>query len=191
MKNLVVLLEEASAREMLKGFLTNIIPEQIHIRYIVFQGKQDLEKQIVRKLRGWLEPETCFLILRDQDSADCIQVKQNLAQLCREGGKPNTMVRIACRELESWYFGDLEAVEKGLGLDHISQSKNKAKFRNPDSIVHPASELMRLTNYKYQKISGSRAIGPYLDQNRNTSHSFNVFVSGVKRLIKDCGGLMP
>lgn len=33
------LLEEPSANEMLKGILPRILPENIHVRYVVFDGK--------------------------------------------------------------------------------------------------------------------------------------------------------
>lgn len=120
MSKLVFLLEEASAKAMLEGLLPNIIPESIDPKYIVFDGKQDLEKQIERKLRGWLEPNSAFIVLRDQDSGDCLEIKEVLVRKCNEAQKPDTIVRIACRELESWYFGDLKAVEKGLELSNLS-----------------------------------------------------------------------
>ena len=43
MKHLVFLLEELSAEEMLKGVLPKILPEGIHVKFIVFEGKQDLD----------------------------------------------------------------------------------------------------------------------------------------------------
>jgi len=44
MKTIVFFLEEPSAREMLEGVLPRILPENIQTRYLIFQGKQDLEK---------------------------------------------------------------------------------------------------------------------------------------------------
>ena len=98
--NLVFLLEEPSAREMLKGLLPRVLPHPMQIRYIVFEGKQDLEKNIIRRLRGWRVPDSVFVVLRDQDAADCLTVKRKLARKCEEAGKPETIVRIACREIE-------------------------------------------------------------------------------------------
>ncbi len=46
MKTIVFFLEAPSAREMLVGVLPRILPEGIQVRYIVFQGKQDLEKNL-------------------------------------------------------------------------------------------------------------------------------------------------
>lgn len=183
MTTLVILLEEPSAREMLRGMLPRILPQSVFVQYVVFEGKQDLEKQLMKRLRGWRTPKSAFVVLRDQDSAECETVKEKLVGLCRKASKPEALVRIACRELESWYFGDLPAVEAGLKVSGLSPLSAKARYRNPDAIVNPAAELRRLTEGTYQKLSGSRAIGPLLNPERNTSHSFRLFVDGVKRTV--------
>ena len=41
MNTLVFLLEEPSAKEMLKGILPRLLPEHIQPQFIVFEGKQD------------------------------------------------------------------------------------------------------------------------------------------------------
>jgi len=182
MRTLVFLLEEPSAKAMLEGFLPGILPEDVFPRFIVFEGKQDLEKQLGKRLHGWKTPESTFLVLRDQDNGPCEPIKERLARICEEAGRPETVVRIACRELESWYFGDLAAVEEGLGLKGLVKSSSKARFREPDAIVDPARELETLTEGTYQKVAGSRAIGPHLEATRNTSPSFRVFVEAIQRL---------
>ncbi len=78
MSNLVCLLEEPSAKAMLSIVLKKIVPDFMTIRFIVFDGKQDLEKQIERKIRGWNQPSSYFLIMRDQDSGNCYDIKANL-----------------------------------------------------------------------------------------------------------------
>ncbi len=57
MKTIVFFLEEPSAREMLAGILPRILPNEMQIRYVVFQGKQDLEKNLKAKLRGRMLPD--------------------------------------------------------------------------------------------------------------------------------------
>ncbi len=59
--NLVFLLEEPSAREMLKGLLPRVLPAAVQPRYVVFEGKQDLEKNMIRRLRGWRAPNSVFV----------------------------------------------------------------------------------------------------------------------------------
>ena len=183
--NLVFLLEEPSAREMLKGLLPRVLPHPMQIRYIVFEGKQDLEKNIIRRLRGWRVPDSVFVVLRDQDAADCLTVKRKLARKCEEAGKPETIVRIACREIESWYFGDLAAVGAGLGLPNLVRYANRKKYRVPDAIHAPGNELRRISRNTYQKVSGSRAIGFRLSPDTNRSHSFGVFIEGIRRAVAE------
>lgn len=184
MSEVVFLLEEASAREMLQGLLPRILPEDTPVRYIVFEGKRDLEAQLVRRLKGYRAPHARFVILRDKDPSDCHDVKAVLVSKCREAGHPNALVRIACHEVESWYLADLEAVERALDIRNLSSKQKKAKYRAPDALANAAEELEKITGYCYQKTAGSRAIGPHLDPNNTRSHSFGVFVSGLKRLLE-------
>lgn len=183
MKTIVFFLEEPSAREMLEGVLPRLLPPDITPRYLVFQGKQDLERNLVKKLRGWKMPRSVFVVMRDQDSGDCVAVKHKLVELCRQGGRDDVLVRVACRELESFYLGDLHAVEAGLGLKGIAVQQERKKFRRPDFLGNPSEELYKLTNDEYEKVLGSRAIAPYLKLIGNRSQSFNVLLSGIQKLV--------
>ncbi len=92
--------------------------------------------------------------MRDQDSGDCKAIKNKLVGLCSEAGKDGVLVRVACRELESFYLGDLVAVEKGLGIKGLKTQQQGKKFRNPDALGNPAEELFRLTSNTYDKVFG-------------------------------------
>ena len=152
MKTLVCLLEEPSAKEMLKGVLPRILSHDIDVKYIVFDGKQDLEKQMTRRLKGWGVPNSVFLVMRDQDSGDCVNIKNNLAEKVAGSNKQDDIIiRIACHELESFYLGDLSAVEQGLGIEGISRLQNNKKYRSPDSLDNAFGELERLSKKRYQK----------------------------------------
>jgi hypothetical protein len=183
MMTLVFFLEEPSAEEMLKGILPKFLPDHVFPRFIVFEGKHDLEKRLQQRMKLWRAPNSRFFVMRDQDSGDCRVIKQNLLDKCKDAHNPKTVVRIACHELESFYIGDLKAVEKGLGIRGLSKQQNKRKFRKPDGLFNPAQVLMGLTKNSYQKVSGSRAIGRYMDLENNLSHSFNVLVKAIKRAI--------
>jgi hypothetical protein len=180
--HLVFLLEERSAKEMLDGLLPRLFPQPVSYRCIVFEGKQDLEKQLVRRIRGYRVPGARFIVMRDQDSGECHLIKERLSELCRQAEHPEALVRIPCREIESWYLADLKAVEDGLGLTGIAALQKQSKYRNPDALASPVLELDRITKGRYQKISGSRAIGPNLDPANVRSNSFKVFVEGVKNI---------
>lgn len=187
MSELVFFLEEPSAQAMLEGLLPRLLPEIKTVRYIVFEGKQDLEKQIQRRLRGYRSPGAKFVVLRDQDSADCRIVKAGLKKKCEDAGRPETLIRIACHELESWYLGDLAAVETALQIRGLGGFQNGAKYRRPDNIANAAEELSKLTKGVYQKILGSRVIGPLLDLENTRSPSFRVFISGLRTLAQTPG----
>ncbi len=182
MNQMVFFLEGPSEKEMLIGILPKIMPKHIAARFIVFEGKQDLGKNIGRKLRAWKQPDCCFVVIRDQDSGNCVTIKEDLSKKCVDAGKPEVLVRIACHELESFYLGDLHAVSRAIGPNSLARHQHKAKFRNPDALGNPAQELKKLAP-DYQKVSGSRAIGPLLDINNNQSKSFNVLIGGIQRLI--------
>lgn len=183
MTTLVFLLEEESARHMLEGLLPRLLPQGVHVRYIVFEGKQDLQQQLGRRLRGWLAPDTRFVILHDQDSSDCRTLKAQLQAICKQAGRPETLVRIACRELESFYLGDLEAVEKVFGPRGLARQQEGRKFRAPDSLNNAAQELRKLTGSRYQKLRGSRDIAAHLRlDGRNRSISFGQLLAGIQKL---------
>ncbi len=183
MRTLVVFTEEMSAKVMLESLLPRLVPMEIHIQCVAFEGKQDLEKQLPIKLKGWRTPDTHFVILRDQDSGNCHDVKRNLQNICEAANKPEVLVRIACRELESWYFGDLAAVEIGLEIDGLTTLQTNAKYRNPDNIINPSTELKKITKNRYHKVSGSRVIGKHLSIDNTRSRSFWNFINGVHRII--------
>ena len=179
------LLEEPSAKEMLMAVLPKLLSEdEFYFRFIIFEGKQDLDKNLERRLRGWLIPNTVFLIIRDQDSGDCAVLKSSLRTKVQSAGKDSrTIIRIACRELESYYLGDLFAVEQGLEIPGLAVKQVQAKYRVPDTLGNPADELKKLTSKKYQKVSGSRAISQYLKlDGSNKSHSFGALVDGIQSI---------
>ncbi|MDR9839806.1 DUF4276 family protein [Herbaspirillum huttiense] len=181
---IVFLLEEPSAKAMLETLLPRILDPQLRHRLIPFEGKQDLEKQLERKLRGYLNPDARFLIMRDQDShADCKALKGTLLAKCVAAGKGEvSLVRIACRELESFYLADLAAVESAFGVAGLSKLQGNAKYRDPDRLGSPSKELNELTRGKYQKVGGSRALGSSLNLDNTRSDSFSNLIQGIRRL---------
>jgi len=185
---LVFFLEEPSAKAMLEGLLPRILPDGWMARYVVFEGKQDLNKQLQRKLRGWQQPQCLFVVLRDQDSGECQKIKAELVQQCTEAGQPQTLVRIACHELESWYLGNLKAVQQVLNVPYLARQQNNRKYRSPDKLGNPSQELLKLTAQKYQKVGTSRQLGPHMLAD-NTSISFGHFLTGLRRLIDHHKGI--
>jgi hypothetical protein len=182
MKEIVFLLEEASMLETLKGLEPQLVPSDVQCRFVPHEGIKELEKSIPRKLRAWVNQSAKFVVIRDKHSADCRIVKQKLVNICKSGLRPDTLIRIVCPELESWFLGDLAAVEKAYCLKGVAKRQKKAKYRDPDRLINAAQELQRLTQ-QYQKSDGSRRIAPHMNLQNNKSYSFNVFVSGIRRIL--------
>jgi hypothetical protein len=175
---LVFLLEEESAKALLDILLPRILLPTVTFRCIPHEGKQDLEKSIPRKLKAWREPDTYFVIVRDQDKEDCRQLKQRLVQLCMQTEHPDSLVRIACHELESWFLGDLAAVEKAFSINNLSAKQRNKKYKDPDRLTNPSEELAKLVK-GYRKVSGAKKIAAHMTVEQNRSSSFNCFVRGI------------
>ncbi len=184
MKNLVFLLEEPSAKDLLQGLLPKLVPNGISIYYLIFEGKQDLEGQLVKKLRGWQLPDSAFIVLRDQDAAECLAVKKKLADLVAESSRRPALVRVACRELEAWIVGDWQAVAQAFNRPLLAAQSTKEAYRDPDKLVRPVEALRRFIP-EYQKREGARRIGVLLNPARNLSGSFRTFCLGVQRLVSE------
>lgn len=180
---LVFLLEEPSTKYLLDELLPKILPEGVLFQTIPHNGKQALERSIPRKLSGWNEPgDVRFVILQDQDTKDCRELKKDLLALC-EGTGRQVLVRIACQEMESWYFGDTQALAIAYDKPKLAKISAQKKYRIPDAIPSPKEELYRLIPEHHQ-IAGAKRVAPHMDIERNTSESFRQFVCGVRRLVE-------
>lgn len=171
-------------QNLLEGLLPRLFPD-LQFVCIPHEGKADLERSIPRKLRAWREPGVRFVILRDNDSGDCLALKDRLRQLCREGGRDDALVRIVCQELEAWYLGEPDALASafpGANLRRISSPR----YRNPDAISNPSHQMKQLIP-GFGKIAGARAMAGQLTRYRNRSASFAAFLDGLEKLCSDAG----
>jgi len=177
---------EAFLREMLPRILGDV-PFAIH----AFQCKTELLNRLPDRLRGyanWLPENYRVVVVVDCDNDDCRELKQRLEQCAIKVGLATrssrkqdhfTVInRIVVEELESWYFGDWQAVHAA--YPRVSPTA-PPKARDPDSITGGTWEAFQqvLQNAGYfrtglRKIEAARAIAPHLDPERNRSHSFQV-----------------
>lgn len=106
MARIEIMVEEPSMREFLTIFLPAVMDkfwvlnQNVFIRS--FEGKSDLQKNIPSKLKvysNWHEP-IGVIILQDQDSNDCVELKNKLVELCARSGNCRTLIRIVC----TWIF---------------------------------------------------------------------------------------
>ena len=123
-----------------------------------------------------------FAVARDQDNADCRQVKAELADLCRNAGRTDVLVRVVCRELEAWYIGDLDALRQAFpeARPQALRELNRARYRNPDTVVRPSAVIAGQIP-EFQKRLGAKRMANHLSR-ENRSRSFQVFLEGVERL---------
>lgn len=179
-KNVLFLLEEGSAEEMLKKFLPRCFPT-LRCTYRRFSGVNNLLKRLEKTICNHSDTQCPIVILCDQDDKDCVALKKKILSLCRKSGqRSRCIVRIACRELESWYLAQLNVVANHFGVPELSHHQNR--YNNPDNIDKPSKVLERLTKQQYQKVKGSRIMGQYLDPAVDRSISFKHFVDTLRKI---------
>jgi len=184
MARIEILVEEPSMKE----FLGILLPKVIHAPWVLnenyfirsFEGKNDLQKNIPNKIKvfsNWGNENVGVVIIQDQDSSDCKKLKRKLLDLCVNHGNCPSLVRIVCRELESWYIGDFEAVNHAYPSFKHQYYISKSKYRVPDN-CNAYDELKKILP-DFQKVGGARKIAPYIDVSNNKSVSFQQTISGL------------
>ena len=182
-ERLEIYVEEPSMDQFLRGLLPRILPLAWRLDSNVFirphEGKTDLQRSLRRKvgaLHTYGQPVN-LLVIHDQDQNDCVELKQRLNRVIADQQKEpfRTLVRIACRELENWYLGDLA---------HLFPSKaklaGKAKYRHVDKLVGSAELASEVS--KEGKIGLARRCGRSIAIASNTSASFRATVAAITRL---------
>jgi hypothetical protein len=191
MKNLCIeiLVEESSMKHFLENILPQILPDGINLNQNCFirahEGKQHLKKEIPKKIRAYkhLKTPVKVVIIQDQDSSDCKVLKAELTQMVNNSGPLPHLVRIACRELESWYIGDMGAIERVYPKFKAEKYRNWDKFRNPD-LCNASHELKKIIP-EFQKGVASREISKYIKLSNNKSISFMHLINGLQSFLNN------
>lgn len=181
---LVFLLEEPSMKVLLSELLPRLFPgwiERQHFLLVPHEGKTDLDRSIARKLKAWQVPGDRFVILRDNDNTNCVDLKARFTKLCEQSGRPETLIRIVCQELESWYLGDLWALSKAYGAAELTAPAITKRYIEPDLWQKPSAQITRLVP-AFQRVAGAKKMGARLGLSGNRSLSYQAFVSGLKRV---------
>jgi len=181
MGRIVFLLEEPSMQALLEGLLPRLFP-QLRFLCVPHDGKTDLESSIRDTLRRWKTPGDRFVILRDSDEADCIAVKERIQQLCKDGRREDTLIRIVCQELESWYLGDPKAMAAAFRNDGLLGIGNRPRYRRPDDISKPSIHVERFVG-GHGKIASARRMAQHMTREDNRSHSFSMFLGGIETML--------
>lgn len=194
--HLEILVEEPSMEAFLRAFLPRVIGPQPTFRIMTFQGKTDLLSKLSARLRAyadWIPADHRIIVVLDRDDDDCRVLKQRIEADCaaarlpsRAGGNETAWkvaTRLAIEELEAWYFGDWQAVQ--LVYPRVNPSvPMSAAYRHPDDISGGTWEalerLLKKAGYfkgGLRKIEIARQLGAVIDPDRNSSPSFQSFVS--------------
>lgn len=182
---LEILTEEKSMEVFLRGLLPRILPDGFILDSNCFihshEGKSHLVKSIPKKMKAYpkFPEEVRVFIIHDQDSNNCIQLKEKLTKLCSAAFP--CLVRIACRELENWYLGDFNAIEHVFPEVNAAKYSLKAKYRITDRLT--GSEELKKLSKRFSKTQTAREIAKYIDFENNKSVSFNHFITGLKKLL--------
>lgn len=184
-----VLVEEPSMKNLLEIILPKILPIGYKLNDNCFirphQGKSDLQKSIPKKVIAYenFSKEVKLIVVHDQDSNDCIKLKNELLNLVKKQNEDQScLIRIACKELENWYLGDMQSIEKVYTTFKASKFENKARYRDPDK-VGGAYELQKLIK-GFSKGLASKEIPKFMDISNNNSPSFRHLISGVQNFLK-------
>lgn len=177
---IVIFTEEESMNAALEELLSRNFPERrkgIDWFLIDFNGKSDLERKFPRRMKIWNYGEPLFVILRDNDGSNCLALKKRLHDLAVPIAKP-FKIRVVCQELESWFLGDSQAVNKA--YPRCRFSNGTAKYRNPDAMNNASQKLGELTG-DFSKVGRASMIAAHLDPARNVSRSFMVFFQTLQQ----------
>lgn len=184
-----VLVEEPSAEAALRILLPKMLGDTTFTVH-AYTCKDALLKRLPERLRGyasWL-PDDWRIVVVDRDDDDCAKLKKRLEAMAAEAGlatksKPKSrrfavVNRLAIEELEAWYFGDWEAVQRAYPKVNANVP-SQAKYRSPDEIKGGTWEafegVMKAGGYfktGLRKIEAARSVAEHMEPSRNTSPSF-------------------
>ncbi len=196
---LEVLVEETSAEYALTALVPAILPG---VDYVVrrYQGKHDLLKKLPQRLLGYARypgaADARVVVLVDRDDDDCRALRSRLDEMAVEAGLTATgdgrtvLNRIAVEELEAWFFGDPQAISSAYPRVPATVA-TRAGLRDPDAIVGGTWEALErvLQRHGYHKAGLAKTeaalcIADYMDVERNSSRSFQVFRDGLRSFVK-------
>lgn len=178
---LVLVVEEPSKRHFLEPFLRQwSLPPSLIVEFVVANGHSDLTTRLYTLSRSWRTPNTRFVVLCDQDSADCVARKQELVAQIPQSRRRDVVVRIVCTELEGWYLTDTAALEKALPGFARRVGRRPELRGPPDSIARPAERIARSVGFSKRNLA--QAMGTRMSRELSSSASLNLFIRTVDEI---------
>ncbi len=187
-----IYVEEPSAKAALDILVPQIVGGKHTFTVHNFRGKQELLKEIPKRLRAyarWIPADWRIAVLVDKDRQDCHVLKAKLVQAAQDADLAGRVLnRIVVEELEAWFFGDFEALRTAYSKLPAT-IPNRARFRDPDAIAggtwEALDQVLRKAGYRggLVKIATAKKVAVHMDPNRNLSRSFQVFRDGLRGLL--------
>lgn len=195
------LVEDQSTEQFLRAWLPRIYPEEWYFEIHPFKGKGDLITKLPKRLNGYAQlikknPKWRIVVIVDCDKDDCTKLKARLEKICDRAklrsktkckdADWNIVTRIAIEELETWYFGDWEAVKTA----YPKISKAPKAISKPDEIRNTWEKFESiLKHHRYiatglQKGKTAAEIGLHIDPKRSSSPSFKKLYSAIEEAVK-------
>ena len=158
-------------------------PYDIKMHFRAADGYPDVVRLAERTVATWRKPHTRFLVMCDQDNADCKERKQRIIERVAATRRGAVDVRIVCRQLETWYLGDLAALVAA--RPKLAAFARSSTVRGqPDLIVAPAKLIeAQLAEGRLRKRALARDVGLHARTDANRSHSFNVFADKLREIL--------
>ncbi len=195
-----VYVEEPSAKAALDVLVPGIIGEGHSFKVHNFRNKQELLREIPKRLRAyakWIPDHWRIAVLVDEDRQDCHELKARLVRAATDAGiNERVLSRVVVEELEAWFFGDFNALS-AVYPKLPATLPRRAGFRDPDAIAGGTWEaldrVLRRAGYRagLSKTENAAKVAEWMNPDSNTSHSFQVFRDGLRRLVglaADAGG---
>ncbi len=197
------LVEESSAEAALRNIIPKILGDAAAYDIHPHQGKPHLLRKLPDRLKGykkWIPQDWYIVVLVDADDEDCRDLKARLEDAARQAGfatksTPDqsghftVLNRVAMKEIEAWFLGDVEAIHAAYPRVRQTLAK-KAAYRDPDSIAGGTCEalereLQRVGYHRggLDKITAAREISKHMQPERNRSRSFQVFCEGLRAIV--------
>ena len=186
---IVFLVEDYSMRKFLEGILPRLGFDEQFVEIKHHRGKEDLISHLDRIIPSLSKRAQQIIVIIDRDKQDCVllknKIKEKMAWCSCE-----YKIRIACYELEAWFLGDMEAIEKCSPRFKASSFQGKKKYRDVDNIEKPSSVIEKIVpdwKDKYtNKPQFAATIASFIsleNQNvakANRSYSFHIFLETLR-----------
>ncbi len=159
-------------------------------------SKRALLDQLPRILAGYGKTPgiDAVVVVLDSDRRDCRAFLGELNTLLRDcRSAPRTLFRLAIEEMESWFFGDRQALlaayprAKTVVLGSYQQDSVCGTWERLADAIHPGgSKAIRDAGWPLPgrvKHEWAERVGPHMDVENNQSPSFCKFRDGLRRLV--------